>query len=416
MGAVERNKLCTHFLPRVTLRDITTRMGPRVLGCLVIVVLCYVARCSCKIAHQTGANEVQQERRKIVKLLLRNFPLQESSSYQNLVEEEDGEHTIVKDEEKEHNLLEDDEEEHPQFQEGDHLAQYAPSYPYEEPSIEDKMYYRPSLKSSDKSEFSRFEHALSPFLLPPPIDSGRVDVDTTVEATEDNADTYYQGYTYPNSYPNIGQIIEEAEEDNADLYYEAYVHPNPNVQIIESLEPTEDNAENYYEGYVHPSNNMNIRKAFEEPTEENADQYYQRYIYPTHNMQLIKSLEEPMEDNIDTYYVGYIQPTPNLKFIKSFEDPTEDNANEYYEAHVQPNTEDNSDEYYEPYLYTSSNLPYNLYTQTQQEWEKLPELGYGNMYEGPMEASEYMDNKELRNGEYENEILDVPRIIVKLEN
>merc|ERR1711936_1218051 len=210
---VERKTLCAYFLSRVTVRDITTRMRLRVLGCLVTVVLCYVARCSCKIAHQTGANEVQQERRKIVKLLLRNFPLQESSSYQNLVEEDDGKHNIVEDEE--HNLLGDDEEEHPQFQEGDHLAQYAPLYPYEEPSIEDKMYYRPILKSSDGSEFSRFEHALSPFLLPPPIDSGRVNVDTTVEATE----------------------------DNADLYYEAYVHPNANVQ---------DNAEKYYEGYIHP--------------------------------------------------------------------------------------------------------------------------------------------------------------------
>merc|ERR1711936_329980 len=223
---------------------------------------------------------------------------------------------------------------------------------YEEPSIEDIMYYRPILKSSDKSEFYRFEHALSPFLLPPPIDSGRVNVDTTVEATEDNADIYYQGYTYPNSYPNVGKMIEEAEEDNAALYYEAYVHPNTNVH---------DNAEKSYEGYIHPANNLE-------------------------------------------------------KYIKSFEDPTEDDTNEYYVAYVQPNTEDNADEYYEPYLYTSSNLPYSKYTQTQQEWEKLPELGDGNMYEGPMEASEYIDNKECRNGDYANEILDVPKIIVKLEN
>merc|ERR1711910_181230 len=352
MGAVERKTLCTHFLSTVTVRDITTRMGPGVLGCLVIVALCYVARCSCKIAHQAGTNEVQQERRKIVKLLLRNFPLQESSSYQNLVEEDEGEHDIEEDEDKEHNLLEDDEDEHPQFQEGDHLAQYAPLYPYGEPSSEDKMYYIPILKSSDKSEFSRFEHALSPFLLPPPIDSGRVNVDTTVEATEDNADIYYQGYTYPNSYPNVRKMVEEAEEDNADLYYEAYVHPNANVQ---------DNAEKYYEGYVHPANNLE-------------------------------------------------------KYIKSFEDPTEDDTNEYYVAYVQPNTEDHADEYYEPYLYTSNNLTYSQYTQTQQEWEKLPELGDGNMYEGPMEASEHIENKELKNGEYENEILDVPKIIVKLEN
>merc|ERR1711936_377936 len=349
---VERKTLCTHFLSRVTVRDITTRMGHKVLGCLVIVALCYVARCSCKIAHQAGTNEVQQERRKIVKLLLRNFPLQESSSYQNLVEEDDGEHNIEEDENREHNLLGDDEEEHPQFQEGDHLAQYAPLYPYGEPPIEDKMYYRPILKSSDKSEFSRFEHALSPFLLPPPIDSGRVHVDTIMEATEDNADAYYQGYTYPNSYPNIGKLVEEADEDNAALYYEAYVHPNANVQ---------DNAEKYYEEYIHPVNNLE-------------------------------------------------------KHIKSFEDPTEDDANEYYVAYVQPNTEDHADEYYEPYLYTSSNLPYSQYTPTPQEWEKLPELGDGNTYEGPMEASEHIENKELKNGEYENEIEDVPQIIVKFEN
>merc|ERR1711936_1144311 len=166
--------------------------------------------------------------------------------------------------------------------------------------------------------------------------------------------------TYSNSYPNIGKLIEEAEEDTADLYYEAYVHPNPNVQIIESLEPTEENAEKYYEGYIHPGN--------------------------------------------------------NLEYIKAFEEPTEDDTNEYYVAYVQPNTEDNADEYYEPYLYTSSNLPYSQYTPTQQEWEKLPELGDGNMYEGPMEALEDIDNKEHRNGEYENEIMDVPQIIVKFEN
>merc|ERR550519_1873012 len=126
-------------------------------------------------------------------------------------------------------------------------------------------------------------------------------------------------------------MVEEAEEDNAALYYAAYVHPNANVQV---------NAEKYYEGYIHPANNLE-------------------------------------------------------KYIKSFEEPIEDNANEYYVAYVQPNTEDNADEYYEPYMYTSSNLPYRQYTQTQQEWEKLPELGVGNMYEGPMDASKYIDNKEL---------------------
>merc|ERR1711910_291221 len=199
MGTVEKKSLCTHFLPRATVRYITTRMGLGVLGCLVIMALYCMGSCSCKVALQARSNEVQQERRKIVKLILRNFSLQDSSSYKNLVEEDE-----------EHNLVEDHEEEHPQFQEGYPLAQYAPLYPYEEQ----------------------------------PIDSEQVNIDTTIEATEDNADIYYQGYTYPHSNLKIGKIIQEAKEDNADLYYEGYIHPATNLEIRKALEePTEDNAD-----------------------------------------------------------------------------------------------------------------------------------------------------------------------------
>jgi len=348
-----------------------------------------MASCSCKIAHQTHSNEVQQERRKIVKLLLRKFPSQESSNYHNMVEEDEVEHNVVEEEAKEHNILEDDEEEHPHFQEGDHLTQYAPLYPYEEQLIGDKMNFRPILKTSDKtkSEISRFEHALSTILLPPPIDSEPVNIDTSMEATEDNADIYYQGYSYPNNYPRI----KEVKEDNADHYYEAYVHPMDNVQITDSLKPTEDNAHLYYEGYNHPTKNLEIGKPFEEPTEDNADKYYHGYFYSTPNMQLIKSLEEPFGDS---YYKENIQQTDNHKFMKSFDEPTEENA----------------DEYYEPYMYMYT-YPYKQYAQRLQEWEKLPELGDGNMYEGPMDSS-----TELRNEQYENEIFDVPKTIVKLQN
>merc|ERR1711936_1354250 len=287
----EKKTLCKHLLPRVTVRDITTRMGLGVLGCLVIMALYCMGICSSKVAHQAHSNEVQQERRKIVKLILRNFPLQDSPSYKNLGEG-DEERNLVEDEDKEHNLLEDHEEEHPQFQDGYPLAQYAPLYPYEDQ----------------------------------PIDSEQVNIDTTIEATEDNADIYYQGYTYPNSNLKIDKIIQEAKEDNADLYYGAYVHPNDNAQVIESLEPSEDNADLYYEGYIHPTTNLEIRKALEEPTEDNAD------------------------------------------------------------------------EYYEPYMHISYNLPYSQYTRRLEE------------------ASEHTENKELRNEEYENEIFDDPKIIVKLQN
>merc|ERR1711936_713871 len=196
MGTVEKKSLCTHFLPRATVRYTTTRMGLGVLGCLVIMALYCMGSCSCKVAHQAHSNEVQQERRKIVKLILRNFPLQDSSSYKNLVEE-DEEHNLVEEEDKEHNLLGD--------HEGHPLAQYAPSYPYEDQ----------------------------------PFDSEQVNVDTTIEATK----------------------------DNADLYYGAYVHPNDNVQVIESLEPTEDNADLYYEGYIYSTPNMQVTNSPKETIE-----------------------------------------------------------------------------------------------------------------------------------------------------
>merc|ERR550519_1466535 len=244
--------------------------------------------CSSKFANQAHSNEVQQERRKLVKLILRNFPLQDSSGYQNLVEE-DEEHNLVEEEDKEDNLLEDHEEEHPQFQEGYPLAQYAPLYPYEDQ----------------------------------PFDSEQVNVNTTIEATEDNADIYYQGYTYPNSNLKIDKIIQEAKEDNADLYYGAYVHPNDNIQEIE---PSEENADLYYEGYIHPTTNLEIRKAFEEPTEDNADLYYQEYIYPTPNMQVTNSPKETIEDNVDSYYEPYMHISYNLpysQYTRRLEDASE---------------------------------------------------------------------------------------------
>merc|ERR1711936_1570934 len=258
---VEKKSLCTHFLPRVTVRDITTRMGLGVLGCLVIMALYCMGSCSSKFAHQAHSNEVQQERRKIVKLILRNFPLQDSSGYQNLVEE-DEEHNLVEEEDKERNLLEDHEEKHPQFQEGYPLAQYAPLYPYEDQ----------------------------------PIDSEQVNVDTTIEAPKDNV-----------------QVIESLEpsEDNADLYYEGYIHPTTNLEIRKALEePTEDNADLYYQEYIYPTPNMQVTKSPKETIEDNVDSYYEGHIQHNPNIKFIKS----SEDNADEYYEPYMSTSYHLPY------------------------------------------------------------------------------------------------------
>merc|ERR1711892_379410 len=150
------------------------KMGPKDLVLLVTLSVRCVMYSNGAIAYKAHKNEVQNERRKIVKLLLRNFPLQESSSY--------------------HNLVEDDDVGQPNFQKGDHLTQYAPAYPYDGESTSTK-HDQPDIKYSKipKQDISRFEYALSTILLPPPINSEPIDVESFKETAE-NADEYYEPY------------------------------------------------------------------------------------------------------------------------------------------------------------------------------------------------------------------------------
>merc|ERR1711892_1245013 len=174
------------------------KMGPKDLVLLVTLSLCCVMYSNGAIAYKAHKNEVQNERRKIVKLLLRNFPLQESSSY--------------------HNLVEDDDVGQPNFQKGNHLTQYAPAYPYDGESTSTK-HDQPDMK------------------LTQPIK----------EATEENVDEYYEPYmqdmykTY--DIENLKLTQTDSEEQNAGQYYLPYMHyAQPEITST-------NNAEEYYLPY-----------------------------------------------------------------------------------------------------------------------------------------------------------------------
>jgi len=226
------------------------KMGPKDLVLLVTLSVCCVMYSNGAIAYKAHKNEVQNERRKIVKLLLRNFPLQESSSY--------------------HNLVEDDDVGQPNFQKGDHLTQYAPAYPYDGESTSTK-HDQPDIKYSKipKQDISRFEYALSTILLPPPINSEPIDVESFKETTENDADEYYAPYM------KLTQPIKEATEENVDEYYEPYMQDMYKTYDIENLKLTqtdseEQNAGQYYLPYMHYAQP-------EITSTNNAEEYYLPY-------------------------------------------------------------------------------------------------------------------------------------------
>merc|ERR1740128_1424762 len=143
---------------------------------MVTVVVCCMMYSNGEIALKTRKNELTKERRKIVKLLLRNFPLQESASY--------------------HNLVEDDEVGQP-ISNGNHMTQYAPAYPYHEESMSSNQasafkYQEPTTKlvKKMKPDLSKFKYALSPILLPPPIRSNLASLPSSI-LSEENAAEYY---------------------------------------------------------------------------------------------------------------------------------------------------------------------------------------------------------------------------------
>merc|ERR1712117_704919 len=116
-------------------------MGPTVILVSGALLLCCMRYSNGDIAVKTQKNELPKERRKIVKLLLRNFPLQESASY--------------------HNLVEDDEAGQP-IPRGSSMTKYAPAYPYQEESVSELNSQKPVGKLLLKSpDISKFEYALS---------------------------------------------------------------------------------------------------------------------------------------------------------------------------------------------------------------------------------------------------------------
>jgi hypothetical protein len=228
------------------------KMGPKDLMVMVTALVCCMMYSNGKIALKTRKNELPTERRKIVKLLLRNFPLQESASY--------------------HNLVEDDEVGQP-ISNGNHMTQYAPAYPYQEESMSSNKanafkYQERTTKLVKKTQpdLSKFKYALSTILLPPPIPSDLPSLPSSVLADE-NADEYM---THNDKYfPET----EESIEHNADVYYAPYLqnmYPSSksgNIQLMPSLS-FEENADQYYAPYLQ----------YEQPNIQNtADKYYLPY-------------------------------------------------------------------------------------------------------------------------------------------
>merc|ERR1719184_780266 len=152
-----------------------------------LLLMCCVICSNGKVALKTHKNELPKERRKIVKLLLRNFPLQESASY--------------------HNLVEDDEAGQP-IHRGSSMTKYAPAYPYKEESMSELRIPSTKLK---KPDISKFEYALSTILLPPPMSP------ETLVNSEDNADVYYAPYMQ-NENEKHNDASSDPEEEFADEY------------------------------------------------------------------------------------------------------------------------------------------------------------------------------------------------------
>merc|ERR1712142_949663 len=221
MGAVACQAQEKHFR-----RKSYSSMGPTVILVSGALLLCCMRYSNGDIAVKTQKNELPKEKRKIVKLLLRNFPLEESASYHNLVEDDEAGQPIAR---------------------GSSMTKYAPAYPYEETHIS-KLH-----KPVQKPEISKFEYALSTILLPPP---------KPAEPSVDEADVYYAPYLqnmykYGESSYQSNEKLPQNTEDDADLYYEPYMQwiQNYNPQPLpERLEVYQDlpqhDTQNLYEGPV----------------------------------------------------------------------------------------------------------------------------------------------------------------------
>jgi len=281
-------------------------MGDRVMVALGIVLICCMTYSNGEIALKTQKNELPKERRKIVKLLLRNFPLQESASY--------------------HNLVEDDEAGQP-IPRGSSMTKYAPAYPYQEESMSELNSQKPVGKLLLKSpDISKFEYALSTILLPPPVSQSQAQ-----RNNEDDAEVYYAPYMGSNV---KDEAMFENTEENADIFYEPY------MQNIYQYENFANNADAYYAPYTKQSYGSS------DPEEEFADEYYIPYM--NYNQQQV-------QDQWLQYF--HRQPLPIM----------------------------------------------------HEEYQDLPQHDAASLYEGPVDDVIISEDEA-----HENEIFDVPRIILKL--
>jgi len=339
-------------------------MGPNNVIALVMVLVCCMMSSNGKYAVKTHKNEMPTEKRKIVKLLLRNFPLQESASYHNLVEDDEVGQPVAK---------------------GNHMTQYAPAYPYQEESMSSNQvnafkFQEPTTKlvKKTKPDLSKFEYALSTILLPPPIPSDLPSYSSSF-LNEENADKYYAPYMKNNEYEKYFLKAEHSNEDNADVFYAPYTSSlSGNIRLIPTSS-IEENADQYYAPYT-SSLSGNIRLMPTSSIEENADQYYAPYM----------KYEQPnIENTADEYYLPY---------------------NQYAEKQ--------QDDWPQYYLHNSEDSAY-------ESLGELPKHSLDVLYEGPREEQIDIDFKELptlQEGNQfsgptsiDNEIFDVPKVFLKLQ-
>jgi len=286
-------------------------MRDRVILALGLVLICCMTYSNGEIASKTIKNELPKERRKIVKLLLRNFPLQESASYHNLVEEDEAGQPIAR---------------------GSSMTKYAPAYPYQEEPMSKLASTKPVAKLLLKSpDISKFEYALSTILLPPPVS---------------------QSQTYNN------------DEADAEVYYAPYI--DSNVDDDDMYKNTEENADIFYEPYM-----------------QNMYQY-----------------GENTANNADVYYAPYIKQTYGSSH------PEEELADEYYAPYMNYNQQQQQDQWLQ-YFYRQP-LPV-----AHTEYQELPQHDASSLYEGPVDDF-IVSGEETLPEAHENEIFDLPRVILKL--
>merc|ERR1711915_714567 len=141
-----------------------TKMRQELMMALLLQILPLIMVTNTEAVKDDGEPELHKEHRKIAKLLLKSFPLKESGSYHNLVE---------------------DEEEGQKIAEEEQIGYYAPQYPYSSTALAKNRKLVKAQLHKAYPDLSRFTYALSSVLLPPP---------RRVVPTEENADLYYAPY------------------------------------------------------------------------------------------------------------------------------------------------------------------------------------------------------------------------------